>query len=252
MMESVFYEAAVRLRGASHVVAFTGAGISAESGLPVYRGPGGIWTTKDPNFFGSPRGWEQDPALMCESTEKTRALVRAAQPNPAHLALAELEPLFDGFTIVTQNVDGLHQRAGSSDVLEVHGSLFENVTVGNLVAVAEDNIDRTEMPYRSKTSGKVVRPGVVYFGELLPEETLWEARRAMRRAQVLVVIGTSLVVEPAASLTSNFFGHLIEINLEPTNLTKYRTNSFLQGSAAYVLPKLRQELLAQKSVHVVA
>lgn len=188
------------LKAARRVVVLTGAGISAESGVPTFRGAGGLWKGLDPMQLATPEAFDRDPELVWEWYGWRRGLVAKCQPNPAHDFLAWLEPQVESFTLVTQNVDGLHQKAGSKNVIEIHGALFKSHCRRRCQAPREDfSVEFEELP-RCPVCKDLERPGVVWFGESLPEGALEAGIEAAAQADVFLVIGTSRVVFPAASL----------------------------------------------------
>ena len=195
------------------VVVMTGAGVSAESGIPTFRGPQGLWRNFRAESLATPEAFTRDPYLVWEWYEWRRGLVRAARPNAAHEALARL----DDAVVVTQNVDGLHARAGSRNVIELHGSLFR------VRCVREENVlDATE-PFEQIPPhcqcGALLRPDVVWFGELLPPGLFERAASLVAKSDLLLVIGTSGVVYPAAGLVALHAGLSIEINPQSSGVT---------------------------------
>lgn len=260
------------LERANRVVALTGAGISAESGVPTFRGPGGLWRNYSPEKLATPEAFAQDPRLVWEWYDWRRGLIQKAQPNPGHLALAELErrkcrddpagcldsnqggapPRLDsasekdvpqaslGFTLVTQNVDGLHDRAGSRNTLKLHGDLwFVRCTGCGAVERNEEVPVRGDLPPRCRC-GAVERPAVVWFGEPLPEEVWQGAVKASAGADVFLVIGTSAVVYPAAGLAEvarQAGARLAIVNPEPTPLDDVADWVFRSPSGG-LLPRL--------------
>jgi len=200
------------LRGARNVVVLTGAGMSAESGIPTFReAHAGLWSRFDPQELASPAAWRRDKALVWGWYAWRMAKVRGAQPHAGHRALAGLGHARSGLTLVTQNVDDLHERAGSEDAVHLHGSLFASRCfacarpAGN-VALPPDAADspslRLEPPACTHCGGSI-RPGVVWFGEALPQDAWERASQAARECEVLIAVGTSGVVQPAASLPAS-------------------------------------------------
>jgi len=221
------------------VVALTGAGVSAESGVPTFRGPGGLWRDFRAEDLATPQAFARDPRLVWEWYDWRRGLIAQVSPNPGHLALAELEGLIPEFLLITQNVDGLHRRAGSLNVLEIHGSIWE-VRCTGCGGLDEDR--RTPLPLMPwcRNCGALLRPNVVWFGEALDPARLQMAHEALRLAQVMLVAGTSGVVQPAASFAlwaKEYGARLAEINPDPTPLTPY-CDWVLQGKSGEVLPLL--------------
>jgi NAD-dependent deacetylase len=194
-------ELAAALRGARHVAVLTGAGVSAESGIPTFReAQTGLWAQYDVQELATPQAFRRNPRLVWEWYAWRRGLVAGAQPNPAHMALAALERQVPKFTLITQNVDSLHQRAGSQNIIELHGNLAQVkcFSDGGLVDAWDDN--GPELPPRCPRCGGPLRPNVVWFGELLPPEALAAAVEAARACDLFLSVGTSGLVEPAASL----------------------------------------------------
>ncbi|AGA30961.1 SIR2 family NAD-dependent protein deacylase [Singulisphaera acidiphila] len=232
-------KAAKLLAKAGSVAVLTGAGISAESGIPTFRGLGGLWNGRDPMSLATPQAFAANPALVWEFYNWRRELVTRAEPNPGHRALTELAGKLTCFTLVTQNVDRLHQRAGSRDVLELHGNLFEVRCTGCGQTFDRDGETLPPLPH-CEVCGQLLRPGVVWFGETLPP-AIWEAAEAaVRQARLLLVVGTSAVVYPAAGLVAtaqSAGGAVIEINLEPTPISD-EVDLALHGKAAAILPLL--------------
>ena len=227
------------LAEAGRLCVLTGAGISAESGVPVFRGPGGLWRQYRAEELATPEAFASDPRLVWEWYDWRRSVVARAEPNAGHLALVELERRAADFTLITQNVDGLHERAGSRRVLKLHGDLWTLRCTGCGAESENRAVPLPEIPPRCEC-GALLRPGVVWFGEALPADVLEAAFSAAGRAEVFLVVGTSAVVQPAASLplTAKQAGaRLIEVNLEPTPLSALAEASF-HGPAGELLPQL--------------
>ena len=221
---------------ASGIAVLTGAGISAESGVPTFRGTGGLWKQFRAEDLATPEAFKKNPALVWEWYDWRRSLIAKVQPNAGHRALAELEQLAPNFTLITQNVDGLHQQAGSRRVLEIHGSIWDI----RCLACRRTWSDRTvplSLPPACEC-GSPGRPGVVWFGENLPERVWSDAEKATRRCDVLLVVGTSAVVYPAAALATvarSSGAKLIEVNTEKTSISDIADCS-LTGPAGEILP----------------
>ncbi len=227
------------LAEAERVVVLTGAGISAESGVPTFRGAGGLWRQHRPEDLATPEAFARGPRLVWEWYDWRRARVAKAEPNPGHLALAQLERRVPDFTLITQNVDGLHQRAGSQRVLKLHGDIWTLHCLGCGLEETNHDVPLREIPPRCSCGG-LFRPGVVWFGEALPADVLRHAMEAAAHAQVFLVVGTSAVVQPAASLpllAQQNGAKLVEINLEETPLSAQADASFW-GKAGELLPRL--------------
>jgi len=223
---------------ASALAVLTGSGISAESGVPTFRGAGGLWRTFRPEDLATTQAFERDPKLVWEWYDWRRGLVAAAQPNPAHHALVTLERRCREFTLATQNVDGLHALAGSRNLILLHGDLWtlRCVTCG---AKREDRrVPLPVLPPRCVCGG-LLRPGVVWFGESLPEGAIERASAAAANADALLMIGTSAAVWPAAGLGEVALDAgvpVIEINPEPTVYSDHVLS--LAGRAGELLPRL--------------
>lgn len=229
-----------RLRSAKRVVALTGAGISAESGVPTFRdAQTGQWSRFKPEDLATPEAFMRNPKLVWEWYAERRAKLADISPNPGHFALAELERRVPQFLLATQNVDGLHRRAGSRNVVELHGNITRVKCFDENIAVTQWD-ERGEMPPRCPRCGGWLRPDVVWFNEPLPEAPFQEAVEASRHCDVFLSIGTSSLVYPAASLPHEAIeagAMLAEINPEDTPLTP-RVNHFLRGKSGEVLPAL--------------
>jgi NAD-dependent deacetylase len=233
-----------RLREAERVVAFTGAGISAESGVPTFRGPDGIWARFRPEELASMDAFMKNPDLVWEWYAHRRGIISGVEPNAGHRALARMEELVPGFSVVTQNIDNLHRRAGSRRVIELHGNIERNYCMSCGTPWRDTEPPSGEGAPSCGRCGGRVRPDVVWFGEMLPEEEWEEALRATDGAELFLSIGTSALVYPAAglpSLAKRSGAFLVEINPERTPLTP-EADEFLQGRAALVLPALVQDM----------
>ncbi len=221
------------------VVALTGAGISAESGVPTFRGPDGLWGRYRPEELATPEAFARDPSRVWEWYAWRREVIARAEPNPAHRTLAEMEAALPGFILITQNVDGLHQRAGSRRVIELHGNLWRVRCVREGRTWEDLRVPLPEIPPRCPTCGALLRPDVIWFGEPLPP-TLWQrAVEAAREAEIFLVIGTSGIVEPAASLPHLARAHgayLVEFNIEDTPLTPLM-DEIWRGPVGETLPR---------------
>ncbi len=227
------------LAGSRHVVVLTGSGISAESGVPTFRDAGtGLWARYEPTDLATPEAFSADPGLVWRWYRWRRGLVAAAEPNPAHLAVARLADCVPRLTLITQNVDGLHQRAGSRDVIEFHGNLFADVCsagCGTQPPVPEWD----ELPCCHRC-GALLRPGVVWFGEGIPPRAVEAADAACGDCDLFLSIGTSSQVWPAAGLAGQAArggAVLVEINPEATPLSS-ECDYCLAAPAGTVLPKL--------------
>jgi NAD-dependent deacetylase len=227
-----------RLRAAQSVFVLTGSGISAESGLPTFRGVGGLWRTHRVEELASPQGFASDPRLVWTWYNERRAAHERAEPNAGHRALAAMERRIGDFTLATQNVDSLHLRAGSSRVLELHGKLREARCDR---CGARRPIDAPGLPLAEidHGCGGRWRPDIVWFGESLPGAVWREAEMAVARADVILVVGTSAVVYPAAALATryNSAAYVAEINPEATAISG-RVDCAIRATAGEALPSL--------------
>jgi NAD-dependent deacetylase len=222
------------LRGARHVVALTGAGISAESGVPTFRGPGGLWRNFRPEDLATPQAFARDPRLVWEWYDWRRQTLAQVQPNAGHRALAG-----SAAVLITQNVDGLHERAGQRDVIRLHGSIWQLRCLQCGKQVHDESAPLASLPPHCPCGG-MQRPGVVWFGEGLPEEEWSRAGREAASCDVMLVIGTSAVVYPAASLiprARQAGARVMEVNLEETPVSA-QVDLSLRGKAGEILPEL--------------
>ncbi len=233
-----------RLRAARRVAALTGAGISAESGVPTFReAQTGLWARYNPEELATPDAFRHNPKLVWEWYAWRQERVRQAEPNPGHVALVAMERRIAEFTLITQNVDGLHRRAGSHQVLELHGNLFRAKCLDEDRPV-ENWPDSAEIPPRCPRCGALLRPDVVWFGEMLPASALRAAEQAAATAEVFFSIGTSALVYPAAELPFTALragAMVVEINPQPTPLSPHVTFS-LNGPAGEILPALVEQV----------
>lgn len=251
-----------KLRSSRKIAVLTGAGISAESGVPTFRGGGGLWQRHEAKNLATPEAWAADPGLVWAFHEHLRRTVNACAPNPAHLALVGLETRWresgGTFTLLTQNIDGLHEAAGSREVVRLHGSLWEvrctacgEVTPNRDVPITPafeggapgDELGAQRIPEahlpRCRCGG-VQRPHVVMFGEEIASKDLVACADAIDHCHLMMVIGTSAVVYPAAGLVplaKRYGTVIVEVNLEPTGVSDLCDFSFL-GKAGEILPSL--------------
>ncbi len=227
------------LAQATSVAVLTGAGVSAESGVPTFRGDGGLWKDYKPDDLATPEAFARDPRLVWEWYDWRRQAIATAAPNPAHKALVRLEIQKRGFTLITQNVDGLHDLAGSGKILKLHGDIWRMRCTACGANFPNRRVPLPKIPPHCACGG-LARPGVVWFGEPLPEGMMKEAEHAVESAQVFLVVGTSAVVYPAAGLIP-FAKHagakVIEVNTEPTPFSG-EVDCTIQGTAGEILPQL--------------
>ena len=232
-------EVAAVLAAARKVVALTGAGVSAESGVPTFRdAQTGLWARFKPEELATPEAFAHDPALVWRWYRWRRELVSRAEPNAGHRALVELETLCPALTVITQNVDGLHQRAGSRVVIEIHGNIARTRCSRASCALECDTDDR-DVPL-CPACGAPARPDVVWFGEAIPAQALEQAYAALEDCDVLLSIGTSALVYPAAgfpAIAQARGSRIVEINPRSTPLSE-QADFVVRGTSAVVLPQL--------------
>lgn len=232
-----------KLKRAKRASVLTGAGISAESGIPTFRGAGGIWEKYDFTKLATPEGFNEDPRLVWEWYQLRQREMKKAKPNPAHVTIAKMEDHFEEFAVLTQNIDGMHKRAGSRNIIELHGNIWRmrcprDGTVIDLDSPVED------IPPMCHC-GSLLRPDVVWFGEQLSHDVLERASEAATKSDVMFVVGTSAVVYPAAALpvlTKNKGGLVVEVNVERTDLSAYADLSIF-GRAGEIMPALWRKML---------
>jgi len=226
------------LKNARHITALTGAGVSAESGVPTFReAQTGLWSRYDPADLATPEAFQRNPGLVWDWYTWRRELVSQAAPNPAHHALVRLGRRVPRLDLITQNVDGLHQRAGSAAVIELHGNLSR---IRRMDGVEVHHWDARQKPPRCPETGQLLRPDVVWFGEMLPARALEAALDSARHCDLFLSIGTSTLVYPAAELPFIALRRrvpVIEINPDRTPLST-QADYTLQGLAGTVLPAL--------------
>jgi NAD-dependent deacetylase len=249
--------AAAAIARARRVVVSTGAGMSKESGIPTFRdAQDGLWSRFDPQQLATERGFRDAPGRVWSWYEYRRGRMAECEPHAGHGALVELEALVPELAIVTQNIDGLHQRSGSRRVIELHGSIHRNrcLDCGRrgdppaLEGAREEREVPEREPPRCGACGSYLRPDVVWFGEMLPPDAVEEAWSLTRLCDVLLVVGTSGMVWPAAELphiAARSGGRVIEVNPEPSELTPL-AHTFLQGPAGVVLPELLSAVRADR------
>lgn len=228
------------------VVFFSGAGISAESGISTFRDPDGYWAKYDPMKLASPEGFQQNPELVLKWYCARAEAAINTKPNPAHEAISNFQKLFPQSVVITQNVDGLHTRAGNASVLELHGNIHRKkcFTCGELVDPEIESEEKGTITYCH--CGGMLRPDVVWFGESLPDKVLTDAYEATINCQIFFSIGTSTQIYPAAQLpfeAQNHGSYVIEINPEPTPFSSHADICF-RDMAGKVLPKLYEEFNA--------
>lgn len=230
-----------RLYHATHITFLTGAGISAESGVPTFRGKDGLWNNHDVMQLATPLALKTNTDVFWEFYNWRRRLVTDIEPNLGHYALVDFERLISQVTVITQNVDGLHQKAGSTDVLELHGNIMRSrcSECGYLPEADGKILAFDKIPYCPKCNG-LIRPDVVLFNENLNSTILYQAQEASATCEVFFSIGTSSLVEPAASLpyiAKANGAYLVEINVERTPLSD-NADEFIEGKSGKILPMI--------------
>ena len=244
-MDNLIKKAAEDLSGAKMVTALSGAGISVESGIPPFRGKGGLWEKYDPMEVAHIDAFLQNPTRVWNLLFKDmKEVLDKATPSDSHKGLAKLEEFGILKTIITQNVDGLHQMAGNSDVIEFHGNMAWQRCMECDLHYKTSRVDLTEIPPRCDCGG-ILRPNAVLFGEMIPQEALWRSRQVATDCDVMLVIGTSAVVQPAALMpvvAKDSGAKIIEINPESTPLTGEISDYLIKGPAGDVMNGIVEEL----------
>lgn len=238
-MENLIHQAAGIIYKSELTLALTGAGISVESGIPDFRSAGGLWSKYNPEEYATITAFSEDPEKVWKMLREMGELVDRARPNKAHLGMGELEKLGFLHTIITQNVDNLHQAGGTKNVIEYHGNSSSLVCLwcGSRYRAQEKS---GEFPPRCQCE-RVLKPDVVFFGEPIPVEALNRSFMLAASAQALMVVGTSALVSPAntiPAMAKQNGAKIIEINIERTHLTETMTDVFIQGGAGEIMEAL--------------
>ena len=235
--------AAELISKSKHLIALTGSGISAESGIPTFRGKDGLWNKYRPEELATFDAFIRNPRIVWEWYSWRINLILNAKPNPAHITLVELEHMGILKRLITQNVDDLHERAGSKKIIKLHGDILVTRCI-SCDYKSRLKAPPNEIPPKCPKCGNLLRPGVVWFGESLPSHAISEALKESKNADVMLVIGTSGVVYPAGYLpiaVKENKGSIIEVNTEETMITRY-VDVFLQGKAGEILPQILKTL----------
>jgi NAD-dependent deacetylase len=236
-------QAGLWLAESKRIAVLTGAGISAESGVPTFRGKDGLWQGFRATDLATPQAFARDPKLVWNFYNWRRELLAPLQPNPAHKALVRLEEKIPQFSLITQNIDDLHHRAGSKNLVELHGNIWMVRCTRCHVVSRNEEVPLPELP-ECKECGGLLRPQVVWFGEQLDPTILDKAVAAIHSCDTMLVIGTSALVQPAASLAivaKEQGARVVEINLEPTPYS-HKLDLALQGKAGEILPQVVERL----------
>lgn len=237
--EKLITQAADIIRTSGMTIALTGAGISVESGIPDFRGAGGLWAKYDPSEYATINAFMSNPEKVWDMLRDMDELVAKARPNKAHKGIGELEKMGLLHFIITQNVDNLHQAGGAEKVIEYHGN---SSTLSCMICKKSYSAEQKRGEHIPRCEcGKILRPDVVFFGEAIPEEALYKSFKLADSAEVLIVVGTSAVVSPANSIpgiAKRNGAKVIEINKERTHLTGSLTDIFLQGEAGEIIERL--------------
>lgn len=232
-----------KLSAAKKIVFFTGAGISAESGISTFRGKDGIWNKMKPEELANFGAFMRNPDLVWEWYQHRRNIINNAKPNAGHLAIAEFEKYFE-VSVVTQNIDNLHRRAGSKKIFELHGNIERNFCVDCHTYFNSVDLEIKDTVPRCSKCGGLVRPDVVWFGEMLPQDEFSGGEQAAEWSDICFVVGTSAVVFPAAYIPQSARragSFIVEINIEPTELSSFADYS-LFGEAGVILPAIFDEV----------
>ena len=244
-MQDAIKEAAREIAEAKNLVVLSGAGISVESGIPPFRGPGGLWEKIDPMKYADVDYFLKNPAEVWQVLIKDmKEVLDHAQPNDAHLGLARLERLGILTTIITQNVDGLHQKAGNTDVIEFHGTFAWQYCLDCSKRIPTSEVNLSQIPPYCECGG-ILRPDCVFFGEMIPTQDLYRSQQLSAACDIMLVIGTSALVQPSAHMpviAKNSGAKIIEINPERTPLSSQISDLIIMGKAAPSMNSLMDEI----------
>jgi NAD-dependent deacetylase len=239
---------AQKIAGMKKLVVVTGAGMSRESGIPTFRdAPSSLWANFNPEDLATEEGFSKDPPLVWKWYSERRNRIGEKSPHPGHYAVAEMEPLFESFNLITQNIDDLHRKAGSKNLIELHGNIFRYKCFDKHHTV--DRLPRSnDIPPRCEC-GSYIRPDVVWFGEMLEEDDLDRAFVALSSCEAILVIGTSGLVYPAAGfpgVAKSYGAFVVEVNPEETPITDVADVS-IRAEAGEVLPRLLDRIRELKT-----
>jgi NAD-dependent deacetylase len=229
-----------KLKIAESILFFSGAGISAESGISTFRGKDGIWNKLKPEELASFDAFMRNPNMVWEWYQYRRKIVNQSEPNLGHNAIAEFEKYYKDVTVVTQNVDNLHGRAGSKKIYELHGNIERNFCIDCKTFYNSPDFEFGDTVPKCEECGGLIRPDVVWFGEMLPQGVFADAEREAEKSDICFVVGTSAAVYPAAYIprtAKNGGAFIAEINIEPTEISGYVDYSIM-GKSGEVLPEI--------------
>jgi NAD-dependent deacetylase len=248
MDHQLIQKAAQDILQSKKTIAFTGAGISVESGIPDFRGAQGLWQKYDPEEYAHIHAFYSNPDKVWLMLKEMFSLIMAAKPNPAHIGLAELERMGLLSSVITQNVDGLHQAAGSKNVIEFHGNHRTLSCLKCSTKIEGASLTLEDLPPRCSRCSSLLKPDVVFFGEPIPWEAQTMSFKESKSCSAVFVIGTSAVVYPAATIPVTAKEHgatVIEINMEPTPMTDQVSDYLICGSAGEIIPAIVEEVKRQ-------
>jgi len=239
-----------KLSESNKIVFFTGAGISAESGIPTFRGKDGIWNKLKPEELANFNAFMRNPQMVWEWYNHRKKIIHDSKPNAGHFAIAEMQDLFDEVTVVTQNIDNLHRRAGSKNIFELHGNIERNYCIKCRTFYNEE-LDFSDGVPKCKCGG-LIRPDVVWFGEYLPEDQFEGGEKAAVNSDMFFVVGTSAVVYPAAGLVhaaKRAGSFIVEVNIEATEISTIFDETFF-CEAGKIIPLIVYEIIKNKKQKV--
>lgn len=231
-----------KFSSATSIIFFTGAGVSAESGIPTFRGKDGIWNKLKPEELANFDAFLKNPELVWEWYKHRKQIVHESKPNPAHTTISDFQNIFSTVEVITQNIDNLHKRAGSKTVYELHGNIERNYCI-KCKTFYNDEVVFSDSSPKCKCGG-LIRPDVVWFGEYLPQDEFLASEKAASEADIFVVVGTSAIVYPAASMiyiAKEGGAYIIEINVQRTEISSIADQSFF-GKAGEILPDIYNEI----------
>ncbi len=240
-MDDLYRRAAEIIKDSKCLIALTGAGISVESGIPDFRSAGGLWDKYNPAEYATIDAFREDPVKVWQMIFDMSRITQNAKPNPAHHALAKLEEMNILKSIITQNIDNLHQEAGNTNVIEYHGNASHLECLKCFASYPAEEFELDGKPPTCTSCHEILKPSVIFFGEMIPRNALVDSQRYAESSDAILVVGTSAVVYPASTIpyiAKQRGAQVIEMNLEETGLTSSITDVFIQGRVGETLPKL--------------